>query len=78
MSRKGNPYDNAFCESFMKTFKWEEVDINEYDTPEEAKVRVENYIENIYNRKRLHSSLNYRSPDTFETELFNQQITVPI
>ena len=78
MSRKGNPYDNAFCESFMKTFKWEEVDLNEYDTPEEAKLRIENYIENIYNRKRLHSSLNYRSPEQFETELFNLQITVPI
>lgn len=78
MSRKGNPYDNAFCESFMKTFKWDEVDLNEYDTYEEAKLRIENYIENIYNRERLHSSLNYRSPDTFETELFNQHITVPI
>ncbi len=78
MSRKGNPYDNAFCESFMKTFKWDEVDLNEYDNYEEAKLRIENFIENIYNRKRLHSSLNYRSPDTFESELFSQQITVPI
>ncbi len=78
MSRKGNPYDNAFCESFMKTFKWEEVDLNEYDSYEEAKLRVENFIEKIYNAKRLHSSLNYRSPEQFETELFNLQITVPI
>lgn len=78
MSRRGNPYDNAFCESFMKTFKWEEVDINEYDNYGEAKVRIENFIENIYNAKRLHSSLNYRSPEQFETALFNLQITVPI
>ena len=78
MSRKGNPYDNAVCESFMKTFKWEEVDLNEYDSYDEAKLRIENFIENIYNQKRLHSSLNYRSPEQFETELLNLQITVPI
>lgn len=78
MSRKGNPYDNAMAESFNKTLKWDEVYVNEYDTYDEARLRIANYIENIYNAKRLHSSLNYRSPEQFERMLINGNISVPI
>lgn len=78
MSRKANPYDNALVESFNKTLKWDEVYTNEYDSYTEAKLRIANYIENIYNAKRLHSSLNYRSPEQFERLLINSNISVPI
>jgi len=69
MSRKGNPYDNAFVESFIKTLKYEEVYLKEYDTFNEAYQNIEKFIEEVYNKKRLHSSLGYRSPDDFEKEL---------
>ena len=55
MSRKGNPYDNAFAESFMKTLKAEEVYVNEYASFKEAKENIEKFIEVVYNKKRLHS-----------------------
>lgn len=66
MSRKGNPYDNARTESFMKTLKVEEVYLNEYATEAEARENIGAFIETIYNIKRLHSSLGYCSPDEFE------------
>jgi len=66
MSRKGNPYDNAFAESFMKTLKTEEVDCNEYETLAEAQAEIGGFIEAVYNRKRLHSALKYVSPAEFE------------
>jgi len=66
MSRKGNPYDNAFAESFMKTLKTEEVDCNEYDTLAAAQAEIGVFIETIYNRKRLHSALGYVPPAEFE------------
>lgn len=66
MSRKGNPYDNATMESFIKTLKVEEVYLNEYATEAEACENIGAFIETIYNIKRLHSSLGYRSPDEFE------------
>ena len=69
MSRKGNPYDNAFVESFIKTLKYEEVYLKEYDSFNEAYQNIEKFIEEVYNKKRLHSSLGYRSPDDFEKEL---------
>src|SRR5690606_2037805 len=69
MSRKGNPYDNAFAESFIKTLKVEEVYLNEYGTFEDAFRNICNFIENVYNHKRLHSALNYRSPVQFEVEV---------
>jgi len=68
MSRKGNPYDNAFAESFIKTLKYEEVYLNEYRTFEDALKNIWHFIERVYNRKRLHSSLGYKSPDQFEME----------
>lgn len=70
MSRKGNPYDNAKVESFMKTLKTEEVYLNEYDDELEARTNIGAFIETMYNNKRLHSSLGYRSPDEFE-DLFH-------
>ena len=66
MSRKGNPYDNAQAESFMKTLKHEEVLLFDYDTLQDAINRIPHFIEEIYNRKRLHSSLGYMPPEEFE------------
>jgi putative transposase len=66
MSRKGNPYDNAYAESFMKTLKYEEVLLNEYETYKDAVDNIERFIEDVYNRKRLHSSIGYQSPIEFE------------
>lgn len=65
-SRKGNPYDNAFVESFMKTLKDNEVYCWEYDTILDVIERVPRFIEDVYNRKRPHSSLDYQSPEEFE------------
>ena len=75
MSRRGNPYDNAKAESFIKTLKYEEVYLYEYESLEEAKSRIGYFIDMLYNQKRLHSSLDYRPPAEFEQELASQ-ITV--
>jgi transposase InsO family protein len=69
MSRKGNPYDNAYAESFMKTLKHEEVHRYEYRDLEEVRQRIEQFIEAVYNHKRLHSALGYFSPVQFEAQL---------
>lgn len=69
MSRKGNPYDNAHAESFMKTLKHEEVHRYEYRDLEEVRQRIEQFIEAVYNHKRLHSALGYFSPVQFEAQL---------
>jgi putative transposase len=69
MSRKGNPYDNAFAESFIKTLKVEEVYLNEYGTFEDAYRNIWRFIEKVYNKKRQHSALDYRSPEQFEMEV---------
>jgi putative transposase len=69
MSRKGNPYDNAACESFMKTLKYEEVYRQEYRDLADAHTSIERFIEKIYNGKRLHSALDYRPPVEFEQAL---------
>ncbi len=66
MSRKGNPYDNAHAESFIKTLKSEEVELWEYRTMEDVQERIPYFIEDVYNQKRLHSSLDYRPPSEFE------------
>ncbi len=69
MSRTGNPYDNAFAESFIKTLKCEEVYLNEYGTFNDALENIDNFIEEVYNSKRLHSSIGYKSPVDFEKTL---------
>ena len=69
MSRKGNPWDNAACESFMKTLKHEEVNRTEYRNLDDARTRIGEFLESIYNDRRLHSSLEYCSPSEFERNL---------
>lgn len=71
MSRRGNPYDNAWAESFMKTLKHEEVLLNEYETLHDAEANIGHFIDLVYNSKRLHSSLGYRPPIEFETDFLN-------
>jgi putative transposase len=66
MSRTGNPYDNAQAESFIKTLKYEEVHLFEYQNFAEARGRIGQFIEEVYNEKRLHSALEYRPPAEFE------------
>ena len=66
MSRPANPYDNASCESFIKTLKREEIYANEYEHLEHLRDHIEEFIDRYYNRKRLHSALGYRSPEEFE------------
>jgi putative transposase len=68
MSRPGNPYDNAFCESFMKTLKQEEIYCNQYADFEELSQHLEEFIGAYYNRLRLHSALGYRTPEEFERD----------
>lgn len=76
MSRVGNPYDNAMAESFMATLKKEEVYLYEYDDIFEALSRIGYFIEDVYNHKRLHSSLGYMSPDEFERMHATTLVTV--
>jgi putative transposase len=79
MSRKGNPYDNAACESFMKTLKYEEVYRQEYRDLLDAQRSIERFLEKVYNEKRLHSALDYCPPAEFERSLpllSSQQVAV--
>ena len=69
MSRKGNPWDNAACESFMKTLKYEEVYRTEYRNLADACARIGTFLEDVYNQKRLHSALQYLAPNEFERRL---------
>ena len=66
MSRPGNPYDNATCESFMKTLKKEEVYCSEYRDRADLTAHIETFIDKYYNQQRLHSALRYTSPADFE------------
>ena len=69
MSRTGNPYDNAKAERFMRTLKYEEIYMNDYETLAEVRASIEHFIEAVYNRKRLHSAIGYRPPAEFEASL---------
>jgi putative transposase len=66
MSRAGNPYDNALAESFMRTLKCEEVYLTDYRDAEDARLRIGRFLQDYYNRRRLHSSLGYQTPETYE------------
>jgi len=73
MSRRGNPYDYAKAESFMKTLKYEEVDRSEYRDFGDARRKIGQFIESVYNRKRLHSALGYLPPVEFEQAVRSQE-----
>ena len=66
MSRRGNPYDNAKAERFIRTLKYEEVYFYEDESLEEARARIGYFIDKLYNRKRLHLALDYKPPAEFE------------
>jgi putative transposase len=66
MSRSGNPYDNALAERFMRTLKCEEVYLNDYRDRTDAARHLRSFLEQVYNRRRLHSTRGYTSPETYE------------
>ena len=69
MSRCGNPYDNAQAERFMRTLKYEEVYLFEYEPVAEARARIGHFLEEVYNQKRLHSAIGYVPPAEYEQQL---------
>lgn len=71
MSRKGNPYDNAYAESLFKTIKYEEVYLTEYENFDDAYRNIKNFIEEVYNTKRLHSGIGYLPPAEFEQKILS-------
>jgi putative transposase len=78
MSRPANPYDNAQCESFMKTLKQEEIHTRRYRDLTDLEAHIDHFIERYYNPRRLHSALGYRSPEDFERSLPRPPATVPV
>jgi len=78
MSRTGNPYDNAAMESFFKTVKVEEVYLWEYEDLADVRRRLAAFLLDVYNQKRLHSSLGYRPPAEFESRLRSKEVNRPI
>jgi len=75
MSRTGNPYDNAKAERFMRTLKYEEIYMNDYETLAEVRASIEHFIDAVYNRKRLHSAIGYRPPVEFEASLAQLELS---
>jgi putative transposase len=77
MSRKGVPQDNAYAESFMKTLKYEEVYMTEYANINEARRQIAHFVEEVYNKKRLHSAIGYMPPAEFESVGDNKEKVTP-
>jgi putative transposase len=77
MSRAGHPWENGKCESFMATLKREEIDARPYSNLEELDRHIQEFIEQTYNRVRLHSALSYWSPEEFEARQAQQKTTPP-
>lgn len=76
MSRAGNPFDNARCESFIKTLKQEEIYLNQYRDLEDLRAHIQAFVEDYYNRCRRHSALQYQSPEKFEQGLLTAPPTL--
>ncbi len=74
MSRPANPYDNAFCESFIKTLKREQIYAHKYHYIDELSAHLEEFIDHYYNRLRLHSALGYKTPEEFEAACATQTV----
>jgi len=75
MSSKGNPYDNAFLESLMKTLKYDEIHLKEYLTLTDVLENLPKFMEDVYNKKRLHSGIGYLPPEEFELRLLTTHIS---
>jgi putative transposase len=78
MSRPARPWENAYCESFMQTLKSEEINCRTYSTLEELEQNIAEFIERFYNRERLHSALDYRSPEQFEDDAARPTGSLPV
>jgi putative transposase len=77
MSRPGRPWENGKCESFMATLKREEIDARSYASLEEMECHIDEFMDQVYNRVRLHSALGYRSPEQFECQQARQKSAPP-